>query len=72
MTAQVIYLPGWRQVSEEELERLDNIQDALSLAHLEFEYETRDLPEMEKRLRKEMVYLKARQFLGIVRKKSST
>lgn len=69
MNAQVIYLPGWRQVSEEEMERLDNIQDALSLAHLEFEYETRDMSEMEKRLRKEMTHLRARQFLGIVRKK---
>lgn len=66
---RVIYLPGWRQVSEEEMERLENIQDALSLAHLEFDYETREMTEMDKKLKKEMVHLRARQFLGIVRLK---
>jgi hypothetical protein len=69
---QVIFLPGWRQVSEEEMERREARQDELSLAHIEFDYANRSLSELERREKKELVHLRARQIIGIVQRSHSS
>lgn len=68
MTAQVIFLPGWRQTTAEEWERLDEIQDALSMFHINFEYEAKGLSEEQKKQLKEVTHFKLRQSMTVVKK----
>lgn len=66
--AQVIFLPGWRQTSEEEWERLDDIQDALSMFHVNFDYEAKGLTEHQKKELKAQTHFKLRQSMTVVKK----
>lgn len=66
--AQVIFLPGWRQTSDEEWVRLDAIQEALSLFHINFEYEYKGFPEYDKKELKAAVHFKIRQSMTVVKK----
>lgn len=67
MTAQVVFLPGWRQVSDEEMQRRLRIQEELHYANIEFYQSYRYLPFYEYAIRKEEVHLRARQLMGVVR-----
>jgi hypothetical protein len=72
MSGQVIFLPGWRQVSDEEMVIRLMRQDELRLAHVEFYQTFRHLPAHEYIEKKEMVYRRARQAIGIVMKLENT
>lgn len=68
MNCQVIFLPGWRTTSEEEGERLDDIQDELTMFHVSFEYEYKGLSEHEKKELKAQTHFKLRQSMTVVKK----
>jgi hypothetical protein len=67
VNGQVIFLPGWRQVSDEEMIARYMRQDELRLAHVEFYQANRHLPPHEYKEKKEMVYIRARQAIGIAK-----
>lgn len=71
MKGQVIFLPGWRQVSDEEMIARIMRQDELRLAHIEFYQTFRHLPPHEYHEKKEMIHLRARQRIGIVKTKDT-
>lgn len=66
--SNVVFLPGLRQTTEEEWERLDDIQDALSMFHINFEYENRRLTEAQQKEKKAEVHFKLRQSMTVVKK----
>ncbi len=68
--AQVIFLPGWRQATEEEWARLDEIQDALSMFHINFEYESRTMTELERKELKMKTHFKLRQSITVLQNES--
>lgn len=68
MSGRVIFLPGVYTISEEEWQHNEDRQEELSIAHAEFAYLYRDCPPEEFRIRKEMVYIRARQAITLVKK----
>lgn len=66
MTAQVIFLPGWRTATDEEWRERDNLQKEMEIFRAEIEYCYGNLPDYKER--KEMAHLRIRQIMGIVRK----
>ncbi len=69
--SNVVFLPGWRQVSHEEMVIREMRQDELRLAHIEFYQTFRHLPVNEYLKKKEEIYLRARQAIGLVKTKGA-
>jgi hypothetical protein len=67
MSAQVIYLNRFYYPNEEERQRLDAHQEFLHFCHIEFEQQYRYLLPIELKRKKEEIYTRARQAIGIVR-----
>jgi hypothetical protein len=67
VSGRVIFLNFFHYPDPEERKKLDEMQEFLHFAHAEFAYQYRHLTEAEIRQRKEAVYQRARQRIGIVR-----
>jgi hypothetical protein len=67
VTGQVIYLPGWRTVSDAEMVARMMAQDEFNLFHIEFEQTYRDLPDWQYFLKKEEFHHKLRQSMTLVK-----
>lgn len=66
MSGQLVYLPGYRVVSDEEMIIRMMRQDDLSLFHVEFEQTYRDLPDWQYFIKKEEFHHKLRQSMTLV------
>lgn len=69
MSAQVIYIFTGYTPGEEALAELDKRQEFLYYCHVEFDQQYRYLMPSELKKKKESVYQRARQGIGIVKMK---
>lgn len=71
MSGQVVFLPGWRQVSDEEMVLRYTWQEEMTLAHIEFYQAFRHLAPDEYKEKKEEIYRRARQAITLVSSRQS-
>jgi hypothetical protein len=64
----VKFLPGYRQVSDEEMVARMMAQDEFTLFHVEFEQQNRHLSDWQYFLKKEEFHHKLRQSMTLVKK----
>lgn len=68
MESNVKFLPGYRVIPDEEMIARMMLQDDLSLFHIEFEQENRELSDWQYFLKKEEIHHKIRQSMTLVKK----
>lgn len=69
MTAQVIFLNTGHRPSEEEAERLEAVQEALTLFHAEFAFATRGFSPVAVKMRKRDAHATVRRSMELVRER---
>lgn len=72
MTAQVIFLNTGHFPDEEEMHELDKMQEFLTYAHHQYEYERRGLDRFIFKKQKEETHKRARERLSIVKNQDPT